>query len=227
MIVMQNSFLPTDINWLKNREKKILSRKDSTCGLKAWNSTFIPRLARRDSHVLYGPSTISSDDLAFLQYISGSTNDKKGCHGNLCYIWSERKCYHEVCSWQVWRWQCTSTWHRRCPQYHDMGLLYGILTLFAGGWGSNMISPAALFTKNPLLWIDLMFKLNVPWSVALYFAFSRVALKCKEAKRPRWQFPFKHLDLSSLVYLQSPTEPIHHTTWDLFQETFFVFCLML
>ena len=67
------------------------------------------------------------------------------------------------------------------PQYHDMGLIYAVIAPFAGGWNFNMISPID-FIKNPLLWIDLMSRLRVNWSVAPDFSFRFAARKFIEAK---------------------------------------------
>ena len=84
-----------------------------------------------------------------------------------------------------------------------------------------MISPVD-FIKNPLLWIDLMSRLRVNWSVAPNFAYRHAARKFIEAKnRSRYgQDPIQNLDLSSIIYLQNAAEPIQLDTKELFEEAF-------
>ena len=167
-------------------------------------------------------SSISADDLAFLQYTSGSTGNPKGVMVTFAALEANvnaimNSVHGEFDDANVCREDIVGfSW---LPQYHDMGLIYAIIAPFAGGWSSNMISPVS-FIKNPLLWIDLMSKLKVTWSVAPDFGFRLVARKFNEAIERGQEVPIKKLDLSSLVYLQSAAEPIQQTTKDLFEKTF-------
>ena len=166
--------------------------------------------------------SISGDDLAFLQYTSGSTGNPKGVMVTFAALEANvnaiiKSVHGEFDDANVPRDNIVGfSW---LPQYHDMGLIYAIIAPFAGGWSSNMISPVA-FIKNPLLWIDLMSKLKVTWSVAPDFGFRLVARKFKEAIERGQEVPIENLDLSSLVYLQSAAEPIQQSTKDLFEKTF-------
>ena len=168
---------------------------------------------------------ITSSDFAFLQYTSGSTGDPKGVMvtfgalsanvqgivGAVHRDFESSGASTENIVGLSW-----------LPQYHDMGLIYAITAPFSGGWNCNMISPIE-FIKNPLLWIDLMSRLRVNWSVAPNFAYRLAARKFIEAKGRSVNTkmdPIPNLDLSSVVYLQNAAEPIQLDTRDLFQEAF-------
>lgn len=167
-----------------------------------------------------------SDDLAFLQYTSGSTGEPKGVMVTFGALYANvsaiiKSVHQEFDDAQVPRENIVGfSW---LPQYHDMGLIYALIAPFAGGWNCNMMSPLS-FIKNPVLWVELMSKLNVSWGVAPDFAFRLVARKFEDLKRQAISSgkddPSRQLDLSSLVYLQSAAEPIQTDTKYLFEEAF-------
>ncbi len=169
---------------------------------------------------------ITSNDLAFLQYTSGSTGDPKGVMVTFGALKANVQGIVTAVN-RVFASAGRSTediiglsW---LPQYHDMGLIYAIVSPFYGGWNCNMISPFD-FIKNPLLWIELMSSLRVNWSVAPNFAYRLAARKFIEGKkiRPNGEpkEPIPNLDLSSIVYLQNAAEPIQLDTKNMFEEAF-------
>ena len=91
----------------------------------------------------YIPILIQPQQIALLQYSSGSTNKPKGVvltHQNL--IHNMRLIFQEMCG--------NSSDHVCCfwlPPYHDMGLIGGILTPILGGLESILLSPMD-FLKN-------------------------------------------------------------------------------
>jgi acyl-CoA synthetase (AMP-forming)/AMP-acid ligase II len=108
------------------------------------------------------------------------------------------------------------------PQYHDLGLVCGIIVPFAAGGKCNMFSPIE-FIKNPLLWINLISRLNVTHSYAPNFAYRLAARKFIEAKAQsvvKGKEPISNLDLSSVLYLLNAAEPIQLDTKELFQNAF-------
>ena len=160
---------------------------------------------------------ITSDDLAFLQYTSGSTGDPKGVmvkfgalssnvQGIINSVQGALKTTEDIIglSW--------------LPQYHDMGLIVAIIAPFAGGWNCNMISPVD-FIKDPLLWIKLMSQLHPNWGIASDFSYRLAARKFIEAKSHN-NFPIPNLDLSSVAILISAAEPIQLDTKRKFEDAF-------
>jgi acyl-CoA synthetase (AMP-forming)/AMP-acid ligase II len=146
----------------------------------------------------------SSDDLAFLQYTSGSTSDPKGVmitHGNLSHnltIITQELCAREdtvVVSW--------------LPQYHDMGLIGSYLgVLYCGGSGYYM-SPLS-FLQRPMLWMEAVSKYHATHLQAPNFAFKLTARKSTPEK----------LDLSSVRHVINGAEPVDENSVDSFYEAF-------
>ncbi|OQR98230.1 fatty-acid-CoA ligase [Thraustotheca clavata] len=145
------------------------------------------------------------NDLAFLQYTSGSTSDPKGVmvsHGNLSHnlsIISEAlnaRNNSVVVSW--------------LPQYHDMGLIGAYLGILYTGGSGVYISPFS-FIKNPNLWIQLISKYKATHLQAPNFAYALCARKF---------VPSPNLDLSSVCHMINGAEPIDGAAIDNFYATF-------
>jgi acyl-CoA synthetase (AMP-forming)/AMP-acid ligase II len=99
-----------------------------------------------------------------------------------------------------------------------MGLIGALIAPFAAGWRVHMMSPLS-FIKNPLLWLELMSRNKVTWSVAPDFAYRLVTRKFNEARKLTNQ-PILGLDLSSIRYLQNAAEPIRLDTREYFESAF-------
>jgi acyl-CoA synthetase (AMP-forming)/AMP-acid ligase II len=95
----------------------------------------------------YARPRVSPDDLALLQYTSGSTGSPKGVmlsHANLMRneaIIAERFEHHLGSAGVNW-----------LPPYHDMGLIGCILQPIVLGYPTTMMSPLA-FVRNPVRWL--------------------------------------------------------------------------
>ena len=135
-------------------------------------------------------------DLAFLQYTSGSTSEPKGvmiakanlAHNLAAITEALRSDEATVCvSW--------------LPQYHDMGLIGSYLgTLYCGGKGYH--SSPLDFVRDPTRWLRDMTKYRATHVQAPSFAYGLVARKFLEAAaRPR-------VDLSALVHAINAAEPV-------------------
>ncbi|MFN6487316.1 MULTISPECIES: AMP-binding protein [unclassified Nostoc] len=93
------------------------------------------------------PLKINSDALAFLQYTSGSTGTPKGVmvsHGNLLHNLGLIQQFYEH--------KPTSRGVIWLPQYHDMGLIGGVLQALFCGVPVTLISPTT-FLQKPWCWL--------------------------------------------------------------------------
>ena len=155
----------------------------------------------------FDDASIAPEDLAFLQYTSGSTGDPKGVmirHRNLLHnclafiLPGHRQSLRETfgvegaaidplvgVSW--------------LPQYHDMGLVVGFIAPLLGGYQMVYMSPIT-FVQNPVLWVKAMSDYQAHWSVAPDFAFALTARKLEEAKS-RGTAPV--LELGGVAFIQS------------------------
>ena len=148
-----------------------------------------------------------ADDLAFLQYTSGSTGDPKGvmvAHGTLITtcIDIDRAFHHDADSVMV-------SW---LPTFHDMGLIYGVLLPLLIGFPCCLMPPAA-FLRKPARWLRAISAFRATHSAAPNFAYDLCVRKTSEAERGA-------LDLSSWRVASSGAEPIRASTLTEFAEAF-------
>jgi acyl-CoA synthetase (AMP-forming)/AMP-acid ligase II len=159
------------------------------------------------------PPTLSRDDVAFLQYTSGSTTTPRGVivtHGNLIY----------QLDLILRRWQQSYppagelgvvgvSW---LPFYHDMGLIGGVFGAFYAGKRMVLMSPLA-FIQRPVRWL---------WAISHYrpiitggpnFAYDL----CVSKLRPE---DAEGLDLSSCKIAVNGAEPVRSETLERFNATF-------
>ena len=152
-----------------------------------------------------GPS--DRDDLAFLQYTSGSTATPKGVmitHGNL----RANADHVGVCF--------GSDRHRRgvfwLPLYHDMGLIGGVLQTVDCGGSSLLMSPVA-FLQRPVRWLEAISRTGAAISGGPDFAYDLCARKIGPEQKAG-------LDLSRWSVAFNGAEPVRAETLDRFAEAF-------
>lgn len=135
------------------------------------------------------------DDLAFLQYTSGSTSEPRGVmisHGNLlANLETIRRGFGLQVAGPGDQPQSGVFW---LPAYHDMGLIGGILTPMYVGGTSHLLAPAA-FLRRPLSWLEKMSATNSAISGAPNFAYQLCADKLTAEQAAaldlsRWQVAF-------------------------------------
>ena len=93
------------------------------------------------------------DDIAFLQYTSGSTRKPKAVvvtHRALVHNISQLLCVMSPLSSYT---SCEVSW---LPQYHDMGLIGSILVRIAMAGGQCVLFSPLLFIRKPLVWVTAL-----------------------------------------------------------------------
>ncbi|MCC6488112.1 MAG: SDR family NAD(P)-dependent oxidoreductase [Candidatus Hydrogenedentes bacterium] len=148
-----------------------------------------------------------ADDIAFLQYTSGSTSSPKGVmvtHANLLhncgYIRDAMRATSEdrILSW--------------LPQFHDMGLLTGVLISPFVGCPATLMSPLA-FLQRPLRWLRAISTLEITGSGGPNFAYDLCVNRLTEED-------LAALDLSSWRVAFNGAEPIRAQTLERFARRF-------
>jgi acyl-CoA synthetase (AMP-forming)/AMP-acid ligase II len=163
-----------------------------------------PKESLKASTMSYGPN-----DLAFLQYTSGSTSDPKGvmiAHGNLAHnltiITDELDAVDDtiVVSW--------------LPQYHDMGLIGSYLGIIYCGGSGYYMSPLS-FLQRPMLWMEAVSKYRGTHLQAPNFAFKLTSRKFRASN-----YVNNPLDLSSVRHIINAAEPLDEDIITVFEKSF-------
>jgi len=142
------------------------------------------------------------DDIAFIQYSSGSTSDPKGVvltHRNLC---TNIRAIVEACNWtkddQSLSWM---------PLTHDMGLIGYHLSVLGVGM-SHAVMDTNVFVRRPLLWMSKANELRATQLCSPNFGYKHF-LKLFQRKG------LPDLDLSCVKLILNGAEPI---SWELCEE---------
>lgn len=147
------------------------------------------------------------EDIALLQYTSGSTGMPKGvmvAHSNIM-----RNCEFIRTSFSF---STKSTGVSWLPSFHDMGLVGQILQPVYTGFTSVLMAPVA-FLQKPVRWMKAFSKYRGTMGGAPNFAFDLLADNTTAEER-------EGLDLSSIVTLYCGAEPIRKSTFTKFIDTY-------
>lgn len=150
-------------------------------------------LPHTESGIIAGPQT---DDLAFIQFSSGSTGEPKGImltQGNLCANMNSIKI-----GLQLNPSDRTGNW---MPLYHDMGLIgYHLTPIFT--LSSQYHIETIDFIKNPSLWLETMSGSYISVTGCPNFGLALVLRHLKrKTNLPQWDF-------SAMKAMLNGAEPI-------------------
>ena len=151
---------------------------------------------------------IGTDDLAFLQYTSGSTQTPRGVmlsHANLLYnLELIRQAFELVTAEDI-----GVIW---LPPYHDMGLIGGLLEPIYNLMRVVLMSPIH-FLQRPVRWVQAISKYGATVSGGPNFAYDLVARKITPEQ-------LAELDLRRWNMAFNGAEPVRPATMDRFTEVF-------
>ncbi|MDC3954343.1 AMP-binding protein [Polyangium jinanense] len=161
--------------------------------------TEVPRAGRRVEEP-------REDGLAFLQYTSGSTAAPKGVRILRSNLSHNLHVIHGVAPMIP---RASVSW---LPQFHDMGLIEGILLPLDGGWPAWLMPPW-VFLERPLRWLRAIERFGAMRSGGPNFAYDLCMRKIDPAAREK-------LDLSCWAQAYCGAEPIRASTLAAFAEAF-------
>jgi len=149
----------------------------------------------------------AAEDIAYLQYTSGSTSSPKGVmvsHRNIL-------AHSEMARIAMGTTQA-STFVSWVPHYHDLGLILNILHPLHVGALCVLMAPVS-FMERPLGWLRAIHAYRAEVTTAPNFAFDL----CAQRFRPE---PMRGLDLSGWKVALNGAEPVRADTLERFAATF-------
>ena len=155
----------------------------------------------------YREVSLKGQDLAYLQYTSGSTSSPKGVmitHDNVmsqCEEFSQAGNYDDESISINWM-----------PHFHDYGLIKGILVPLYVGIPAYLMAPYT-FLKRPIAWLEAISRLGGTHSGSPNFAYDYCVRKTSLAQRAS-------LNLQSWRMASCGAEPVRKETIENFISTF-------
>jgi acyl-CoA synthetase (AMP-forming)/AMP-acid ligase II len=153
------------------------------------------------------PVNVRPDDLALLQYTSGSTTAPRGVkvsHGNLI---ANLAMIHAAEANDA-----TSRGVSWLPAFHDMGLVEGVLEPLYGGYPTWLMPPSA-FLQRPVRWLQALSDYGGTVSGAPDFAYDLCVRRLSDEE-------IETLDLSAWRVAYSGAEPVRDHTLRAFASRF-------
>ncbi|MET9295008.1 fatty acyl-AMP ligase [Streptomyces sp. NPDC003077] len=148
------------------------------------------------------------EDIALLQYTSGSTGDPKGVivtHANFLANAAETD--------ELWPCEPDGTIVSWLPLFHDMGMLFGVLMPLWAGIPSYLMAPDA-FIRRPARWLEAIARFRGTHAAAPSFAYELCVRAAAEGRTANVG------DLSSWRVAVNGAEPVRWRTIRAFTEAF-------
>jgi acyl-CoA synthetase (AMP-forming)/AMP-acid ligase II len=185
------------------------SFRESTAG-KEWSSR-VTLLATDEvpetEAAEWSPTNGGADDVAYIQYSSGSTAAPKGVvisHRNLM-------CNHRMLQ-QSFKTSEDSVIVSWLPHFHDMGLVGVIQRAVYVGMSGVLMAPIE-FIRRPVQWLRAISKYRASISIAPNFAYEQCVERVKDVN-------VEELDLSCWQVAFNGSEPVKTETMKRFAEKF-------
>jgi len=155
----------------------------------------------------FRPPAQQGDDIALLQYTSGSTQLPRGVVLTHAHLLANCKALFEVC-----RAAAPLSMASWLPPYHDMGLISGLLLPMFAAASTVLMSPLE-FMRRPAVWLEAISRYGVSLSGGPNFAYDLAVRKTTPEQR-------EQLDLSSWRVAFTGAEPIRADTLRRFASAF-------
>ena len=188
--------------------------RDSLQGLDALAGEGAPSLLAVDQldpaqAAYWQAPALAGDDIAFLQYTSGSTALPKGVQVSHANLVANEQLIRQGFGIDVNPDDVIVSW---LPLYHDMGLIGGLLQPIFSGVPCVLMSPS-YFLARPVRWLQAISEYGGTISGGPDFAYRLCSERVSEAA-------LAGLDLSGWRVAYSGSEPIRQDSLDTFAEKF-------
>lgn len=151
---------------------------------------------------------LDPDQLALIQYTSGSTSSPKGVMVSHLNIVENQRAIQEACNHPEG--SIHGGW---LPQFHDMGLIGHMLQpLFLGG--TYVFMPPMSFVQRPRRWLELISYYRIHTSASPDFGYKHCVKRISNSE------DLSHLDLSCWKLALNGSEPIDANTMNSFLSKF-------